>query len=238
MSPPRGAFVAVLMLAIAGCGGSASHSSPGDGASEHGADEEHASTDANGADTGAQDQDASNASDSDAEAAAEVGSADAPLDGEGDSAPDAVSNQDASIVDVRDANPSDGIVIEAGRQSAACLAKNTSEYSIVFQGSGLGDFEGKTVVLMTTDSTTDNRCRTTGSVQIRDGAFRAEVFNLTANAYPFMGAFIDVGGDGYCSGGIDPSWTTIFTLTQRQVVAPLTAKDFKVSSTCGSLFSP
>jgi hypothetical protein len=146
--------------------------------------------------------------------------------------------EDASIVDVNDTNPSDGVVIEAGQQTAACLAKHTWEYSIVFEGSGFPAFEGKTVVLMTTDSTTDNRCRTIGSVQIHDGAFRAEVFNLTSNNYPFMGAFIDLGGDGHCSGGVDPSWTTIFTLTQRQVVAPITAKDFKVSATCGLLLGP
>jgi hypothetical protein len=153
-----------------------------------------------------------------------------------DSARDASSNQDASIVDVNDANPSDGTVIEVGLQTAACLAKHTWEYSIVFEGSGFADFEGKTVVLMATDSTTDNRCRTFGSVQIHDGAFRAEVFTLTANNYPFMGAFIDLGGDGRCSGG-DPSWATIFTLTQKQVVAPITPKDFTASG-CGSLFGP
>jgi hypothetical protein len=238
MSPPRSAFVAVLMLAVAGCGSSGSHSSPGDGASDRGSAEERASSDVNGAEVGAQDQDASNSSDSDAEAAAEIGGADAALDAGDDSTPDAVSNQDASIVDVNDATPSDGSVIEVGQQTAACLAKHTWQYSIVFEGSGFADFEGKTVVLMATDSTTDNRCRTLGSVEIHDGAFRAEVFTLTANNYPFMGAFIDLGGDGRCSGGVDPSWTTIFTLGLKQVVAPITPKDFTVSASCGSLFGP
>jgi hypothetical protein len=236
MSPPRSAFVAGLMLAVAGCGASASHSSPGDGASDRGSVEEHASSDANGADAGPEDQDASNASDSDTESPAEAGGGDAAVEVGDDSARDASSIQDASIVDVNDANPSDGTVIEVGPQTAACLAKHTWEYSIVFEGSGFADFEGKTVVLMATDSTTDNRCRTFGSVEIHDGAFRAEVFTLTANNYPFMGAFIDLGGDGRCSGG-DPSWTTIFTLGLKQVVAPITPKNFTVSG-CGSLFGP
>jgi hypothetical protein len=68
--------------------------------------------------------------------------------------------------------------------------------------------------------------------------FRAEVFTLTANNHPFMGAFIDLGGDGRCSGGVDPSWTTIFTLGVKQVVVPITPKDFTVSASCGSLFGP
>jgi hypothetical protein len=102
---------------------------------------------------------------------------------------------------------------------------------VILIGAGFEAYEGRTLIAVTTDS--DSRpCRASGATQIRDGAFRIELVNLSAAVYPYIDAFVDLDEDGRCSDSIDAKWHITDVLTTRVRTRNLTPTSFSVTGNC------
>lgn len=97
-------------------------------------------------------------------------------------------------------------------QSRECLDGSNANYHVRLQGSGLQDYEGSTIHVVTDINlafTPDALCRSTGAALVEDGALDLRLSNRTDEAvYPFVGAFVDLDDDGLCTPGIDATWGT------------------------------
>jgi hypothetical protein len=116
-----------------------------------------------------------------------------------DAANDGNPNAGDALVDTSGASR------DGGTQTPECLAKSTFEYHFILIGTGFELYEGRNLVVITADSSS-NTCRASGTTRIQNGAFEIELVNLAASNYPSIDAFIDLDGDGKCSDSIDAKW--------------------------------
>lgn len=95
-------------------------------------------------------------------------------------------------------------------QTAECLQNATMHYQVELSGSGFEEFGSKKLYGVTEIrlvSAPQASCRNTGSIEIAGSAFDLRMTNLTDEAaYPFIGAFIDMNGDGKCEKSVDLTW--------------------------------
>ncbi len=144
-----------------------------------------------------------------------------------DGGSDGSSDAGGVIVDAADASR------EAGTQTPECLAKNGTEYRVIFIGTGFEAYEGRNLIAVTTDGRI-NPCRASGTTRIRDGAFQIELVNLSLGLYPNIDAFIDLDDDGGCSDGVDAKWhiAGVLTTSTRIWMSNLTPTNFSVPGNC------
>jgi hypothetical protein len=99
------------------------------------------------------------------------------------------------------------------QQSQACLEHSDADYRVVVDGVELAAHEGATVHVLTDMQlafTAEHACVVSGPARVSDGAFTVALDNRTDGAaYPLVGAFIDVDGDGACTAGVDLEWRLI-----------------------------
>jgi hypothetical protein len=109
------------------------------------------------------------------------------------------------------------LVACAGRSPAVevgCLADPELEaYAIAFEGSGLSDWDGHAAVLRATMPmafAAGRSCASRASVAIEGGGFSLVVEGRTDGAaYPTVGVFVDLDGDGACDAATEPAWSQI-----------------------------
>jgi hypothetical protein len=90
-----------------------------------------------------------------------------------------------------------------------CTGTAANEYRVDLAGSGFAEFKGKTLHAVTDIhlARSPGTCSTTSTAAIADGNFGVHMTNRTDDAvYPFIGAFIDLDGDGRCDRSRDPTW--------------------------------
>src|SRR5262249_13454286 len=90
-----------------------------------------------------------------------------------------------------------------------CTGTAANEYRVDLVASGFAGFKGKTLHAVTDIqlARSPGACSTTSTAAIADGTFDVHMTNRTDDAvYPFIGAFIDLDGDGNCDRSRDPTW--------------------------------
>jgi len=122
--------------------------------------------------------------------------------------------------------------------SPGCLAHSDADYDVVVSGTRLGSRDGADVHVLTSLAlafTPDQTCATSIAATIAGGTFDAALTNRTDGAaYPLVAAYIDVDGDGVCTGGVDLVWSLIGSVAPGQAMTvELTAEQFGFEGQAG-----
>jgi hypothetical protein len=128
-----------------------------------------------------------------------------------------------------------GAARDGGTQTPECLAKTTFEYRFILIGTGFDLYEGRNLVAVTADSSS-NTCRASGTTRIQDGAFEIELVNLAASNYPSIDAFVDLDDDGKCSNSVDAKWhvSPAWSPSTPPRTMNLTPTNFSVPGNCAA----
>jgi len=128
-----------------------------------------------------------------------------------------------------------GAARDGGTQTPECLAKSTFEYRVILIGAGFDLYEGRNVVAVTADSSS-NTCRASGTTRIQDGAFEIELVNLAASNYPSIDAFVDLDDNGKCSNSVDAKWhvNPAWSPSSPPRTMNLTPTNFSVTGNCAT----
>ena len=114
--------------------------------------------------------------------------------------------------------------------SEGCIERAPASFRTRFAGSGLVEFEGRTVHVVTTINVMGGvRCRAASRATVVAGGFGARTDNRRDDAvYPRLGAYVDLDNDGTCGAEADLVWTHLSIAPPPDQVdtIELTSNDF------------